>query len=163
MMHEFVLPKGVTGFNIDDTPAAASNRTGTFVSWCRALGDVLQSRTVHEAASAGNFDAVSFESHELWLLQNRHMSLAGAVAKSPSPGFAYAVEGEFIDVGIALPPHLATWGPTLLSAATLNRELAVDDWVEFSPPARDHADQYKPTRIGQVVFNYWDQKPASRP
>lgn len=152
-MTSFVLPRGATGFSIDDTPAEAAARLDSFHTWCRAFATATNGHA-ELADSSGRFDVVFIEQLGLWFLQNRFLPLVGVLEAPPTAGFAYAVEGTYVD--IEPPAHLTNWGPTRLRSHELNRLLRDDDWARFSPPARAHADRFKPTTVGHVIFNYWD-------
>lgn len=154
-MTAFVLPRGTTGFNIDDPPHARNDRRENFVAWARTVATSLDSTTTI-VEPVGNFDVVELETLGFWLLQNHFLPLVGVIAQPPTAGFAYAVDAEFVDLP-PLPGHLGGWGPRLLAAEILNRALSPNDWKEFSDPALAHADRFKPTQIGHVLFNYWDQ------
>ncbi len=97
---------------------------------------------------------MQLEGSDRWLLHNHHVPLVGALATPPEAGFAYAVQCEFVPVDI--PTHLIGWGPSVVAADELNRALVDDDWTNFAPPARIHADRFKPTTIGHILFNHWD-------
>ena len=153
-MTHFVLPRGITGFNIDDPPGQRTQLREGFVAWCRAHAEATAGRAV-PVETDGNFDVVSIAKQNVWLLQNRFLPIVGVVDRPPKAGFAFAVEGDFIDLPPG-PAHLTDWGPTLLPSNILNRELTNDDWEQFSPPAQQHADRFKPTQVGHVLFNYWE-------
>lgn len=104
--------------------------------------------------SHGNYDVLSFSGADFWLVHNHFVPLVGALRVAPEVGFAFAVHCDFVDVGV--PDHLASWGPEVVPAAELNRELSDEDWANFSPPARAHADRFKPTHVGHLLFNHWD-------
>lgn len=148
------LPRGTTGFNIDNPNGAIAERRASFHRWCHAFA-AASGGSATALESSGNFDVVAVEKLGLWLLQNRFLPIVGVLEIPPTAGFAYAVEGTYVDM--EPPVHLATWGPTRLEAQELNRLLRCADWELFSPPARAHADRFKPTTVGHVFFNYWDK------
>ena len=153
MSEPFRPPRGITGFNIDDTPAQRLERTSTFERWAHAVAQSSGQRAT-TVASTGNYDVMQFDGADLWLLHNHHLPLVAALGSAPVAGFAFAVQCEFIDIDV--PAHLATWGPTVIPANHLNRELEHEDWANFSPPAQAHADKFKPTHVGHIVFTHWD-------
>lgn len=154
MTEPFRPPRGITGFNIDDTPVQRRERTDTFERWTHALAQSRGQRATAQP-TAGNYDIMRFDGADLWLVHNHFLPLVAALASEPVAGFAFAVQCAFVDIDA--PAHLSTWGPTILPAADLHRELDDDlDWANFSPPASAHADRFKPTHVGHVIFNHWD-------
>lgn len=157
MTDAFVVPRGVTGFNIDDTDHGRLARRTQFVEWARVLGDTVSSTTTL-VETGTRFDTVCFDRLGLWLVHNAWVPLIGAVDHHPKPGFAYAVDTTFVDIAhvVAAAPHLSAWGPEIVPADDLNRPLTDTDWATFTSPARAHADRYKPTLVRHLLFNFWD-------
>lgn len=153
MTESFVPPRGVTGYNIDETAAQRRDRAEQFHAWGRALANADGQRATPQE-SQGNYDVLRFDGAELWLVHSHHVALVGALNQAPEAGFAFAIQCAFVDIDV--PDHLATWGPQVVPAEELNRQLRDSDWANFSPPARAHADRFKPTHLGHLVFNHWD-------
>lgn len=151
----FILPQGCLGFDSNQADKLAARER--FLAWLHALASSQRGRVqVREDKSAAprSFSAFELDGMGLWILHNHWTSVIGAVATAPFAGFAFAVDSSF--ERLEIPDFLRDWGPTIPSAADLNRELTDEHWRNVTLSGRTYADRFKPIKVSHVLFNYWD-------
>lgn len=150
-----LLPRGITGYGIDNPPGEVEERREAFVKWARALATANDSALIELPLVEPwpSFDAVRLERLDRWLLHNRHVPVVGVLAVAPEPGPSWAAAGEFVDVDV--PAHALGWGPRRLGASELNAALTPAALGKLPAAARKQADRYKPQTVGHVIYNYW--------
>ena len=79
---------------------------------------------------------------------------------APIAAFAECVEGmqigQFLDAPIAFLRALTEFGVVIGEAAELNRRVTKADLDVLSDAERHEAKYWKPKRVGDIIFNWWD-------
>jgi len=144
-----VLRRGITGFDATGRVDFAEFQRKVYAAAHRS-GD-----RVGPAAAAGitpNFHRAEVR------LRDRSFTV---ICNGTFPVVAF-VEGplamddlHFVDVA-QFAEHLANFGFDIATAAELDRPIGADDLELLGDYEREEAEFWKATRIGQLVFNWWD-------
>lgn len=155
-MSSFVFPRGSVDGSYTNA-AEIADRQRSFASWAQGLSRSVGTTTnpvPQPGAAKQSFDAMHLDGAGLWLLHQRFNGLLGATEAEPAVGDGWAVAAHFVDLDIA--DHLRGWGPVVIPAADLNAPLEPHQWANETAQAKQLAQKYSPTRVAQVLFNYWE-------
>jgi hypothetical protein len=94
---------------------------------------------------------VDFGSEKLVILCNRHVPIVAFASKIGE----MEIE-QFVQASPEFTAGLAEYGFVIGDVAELNRRVTSED-LKFLSPAEQHEVKYwKPKRVGDVIFNWWD-------
>lgn len=149
----FLFPPGIT------RAGEPHDSTKAIVSWAHEIARSadLQVSTYVTPEVACSFSALSLRSRfgeETWLLYNRFVPVVGFAAQEPTLGDAFAVASDFVDSQGS--SHQPSAQFTVLPAAILNSPVLPDYWASSEPWELKQARYFKPEKVAQVIFNFWD-------
>ena len=149
------LPAGATGFG--PLEQASHYDARSFLKAChdaarRTGGKVT---ATHQAGVTPNFHTVVITCGHEHVAVLRH-ALLPLIALAQAPADAVPLAPAFIDH-----THLAhilsqTTGCQVLSTTDLHQPIASADLSELTPAEHTQIRYWKPTTVGELLFNYWD-------
>jgi len=146
-----LLQTGITGFDSTTQVPAAQLKRAVYAAAQAAGAKVGEVRPA--AGVTPNFHQVDvdFGSRTLVVLCNRHV---------PVVAFADQVDGMEIERFLGAPVDFAATmvasGFDVGDVAELNRRVTSGDLKMLSPTEQDQAKYWKPERVGDIIFNWWD-------
>jgi hypothetical protein len=153
-----ILPRGVTGFRGSRTAAIVGVDAKKFHSTCHAVARMLGGRaSLHDAhlwPRTSSFDAclLRLPQYHLAVLINRHSPLL-AFAETPTPG---SFSLQFIDAPEVADSFRRLCDYQILNACSLNEPVSEICVNELAECELMQIRYWKPERVGDVVFNFWD-------
>jgi hypothetical protein len=154
------LRKGITGFRHVNDPPLPSTDLLSFRSYCFAAARMLGGKVAHPG-----LEPVRVEANFTWLVLELP---TGAVAvllnrHSPVVGFArpWGEDGPHGLITFLNCERLAgvfeeMGGYEVVSQTELGRPVRPDDLRQLSPAEMEQVKYWKPRRLGDIVFNFWD-------
>lgn len=152
-----LLPRGVTGLEgrYDGPPSYTDYRSfrGHCHAAAREAGWTVREVLAPHASVACNYGLAVFEFRQ---------SAIAALVNGVFPFLAFAappaegqIKFEYTDCPV-LGAAFTRLGYTVLSAAELARPLLTEMWQELAPHEQKRVKYFRPRRVGDVIFNYWD-------
>lgn len=154
------LRPGITGFcTIDDPPLPIvdlkSFRTHCYEA-ARALGArVLRIDSFEKIDSNFVMAVVELADGPVAVFLNRHFPVIG-FAVPPGAGDVSPLPLRFVDCKLLAQEFRATGGYEVLSREELERSLDPNHLQQLLPAEIEQAKYWRPQRVGDVVFNFWD-------
>jgi hypothetical protein len=146
-----LLHNGITGFdNAGEVPASQLKRA--VYAAAQATGAKVGDTKLADGVTP-NFHEVNVEcgSQAFAVLCNRHL---------PVVAFAERIDDmeidRFADAPADFAAAFAECGFVIGDAAELNRRVTSADLEMLSPAERRQAKYWKPERVGDIIFNWWD-------
>jgi hypothetical protein len=155
------LQLGITGQQGRKDPAPEPPLTNlkAFHSHChhaaRVTGAKVQAiRDPYEGGSSGNYAIarIQFSDTVVAVLVNEIRPII-AFAKCPVEG---QITFEYIDCPKLADAFLEVGDYTIATSEELNRPLLRETCKSLAPAEQKRVRYYRPARVGDVVFNYWD-------
>lgn len=155
------LELGITSDKCRKGPVAEPPYTDlqAFHSHCyhaaRVTGAKVQAiRDPHEGGSPSNYSMAHFQFSDtvVAVLVNRIRPII-AFAKWPVGG---QIIFEYIDCPILADAFLSVGEYTIATSEELDRPLLREMCSELSPWEQEQVRYFRPRRVGEVIFNYWD-------
>jgi hypothetical protein len=151
------LPQGVTGIEGRKEGSPSCSDYQAFRGHCYAVareaGWSVREVLVPRQTIACNYTLAVFASRE---------GVIAAVLNGVFPLLAFAspptdgqVALDFADCP-ALESVFKQFGYTVLPAAELARPLTREMWQGLTPHEQKHLRYFRPRRVGDVIYNYWD-------
>ena len=152
------LPKGITGFRHVDEPELPQCDTSTFRATCsdavRKVGGFIQKgNRLRGVETNFHMTIVKLPADRVGVLMNRYYPI---IAFAVPPESEDTGPQQFIDC-----PEIANVFRTsgyyeVLGKAELERPASESDLQHLGPSEIDQADYWRPQRLGDFVFNFWD-------
>lgn len=155
-----VLRQGISGFrHAKDaslpTCDVSAFRTDCFAAARCAGGRVRQSDRGRDAVATNfTFEILDLSAGPVAVLLNLHFPVI-ALAVAP-PGTGHGGPIKFVDHDVLAGLLSAAGNYDVLSRAELERALTQRDVQLLSPVEIEQVRYWKPARVGDVVFNFWD-------
>ncbi|RCS41032.1 hypothetical protein DTL42_20800 [Bremerella cremea] len=151
-----ILQRGITGFRDRRDQPLPMCDLNAFRSACHTVSQVTKcslSAPIQQPNNQRNFITAQFATPygEIAAMLNQHFPLLGfAVASLPGKQL------RFVDA-----PEQATAFTQLgmyrvLSLSDLQQPITDDDLASLSPTEIEQVNYWKPTSLGQIIFNAWD-------
>ena len=156
------LPLGITGQQgrKDPVPEPPFTDLKAFRSHChhaaRVNGATVQTiRDPYEGGSLSNYAVarIQFSDNVVLVLVNQVRPII-AFAKSPS--VEWQITFEYIDCPKLADAFLEVGEYTIAPGEVLNRPLLREMCENLAPREKQRVRYYRPARVGDVIFNYWD-------
>lgn len=146
-----LLQTGITGFDSTTEVPAARLKRAVYAAAQAAGAKVSEFRPADGVTPNFHRIDVDFSSRTLVVLCNRHV---------PVVAFADQVDGmeieRFLEAPVDFAATMAASGFDIGDVAELNRRVTSGDLEMLSPTERDQAKYWKPKRVGDIIFNWWD-------
>lgn len=158
LMLMIVLPRGITGFgSYREAPLPVISEQ-VFRACCHTAAQQSGGEVVsHDSAAqqlARSFSVTTIQlPHQtVAVLVNAHCPMV-AMAQPIAEG---AQNIEFVDVPTLADAFRYVEGCEVLAASKLAQPVTDEALVELAASELDQVRYWKPTTIGQVIFNFWD-------
>lgn len=146
-----LLQAGITGFDSRDEVPAANLKRAVYSATQAAGAKPGEVRLADGVTPNFHQIDVEFGSRVIVLLCNRHV---------PVVAFADRFEGmeieRFLEAPAGFAADLADGGFEIGDVAELNRQVTSDDLKMLSLAEQNQAKYWKPKRVGDIIFNWWD-------
>jgi hypothetical protein len=146
-----LLQTGITGFNTSAKVDAANLKRAVYAAAQAAGAKVGEIRLADGATPNFHQIDVDLGGRALVVLCNRHFPVAA---------FTERVDGmeieRFSDAPDGFAAALAEYEFVIGDVAELNRRVTGDDLKMLSPAEQHEAKYWKPKRVGDIIFNWWD-------
>ena len=151
------LQSGISGFRDANDPPLPERDLSVFLSHCHSVARMAGGRFVEIIkgdASSFAMAVLEISDSPVAILLHRHFSVIG-LAVPPEKGDTSPL--KFIDCDrIADSLKLIGSDYELLSRAELERAIHEDDLRHLSPAEMKELRYWRPARVGDIVFNFWD-------
>jgi hypothetical protein len=154
------LCEGITGFRQFDDPPLPSTDLPSFRSHCWAAARTLGARVAHPFHESGGVAAnfatlvVELPTGAVAVLLNLHFPVVAFARPSVAGGVAGPV--EFTDCEPLALALRRIGAYEVASRIELERPVRSDDFRLLSPAEMRQIKYWKPNRVGDIVFNFWD-------
>ena len=150
------LRQGITGFRHVDDPPLPTCDLRIFRTHChdaaRFLGGRVQPCGPRRKISVTNFAEVVIELDDcpIAVLLNHHYPVIGFAIPPSDTGL------RFMDSDALAKTLNATSDYEVLSREELERIVVPDEFQQLLPAEIEQANYWRPCRLGDVIFNFWD-------
>jgi len=155
-----ILRQGITGFWHAKGPSLPGCDVSTFRTHCfaaarRAGGKIRRNDRRSDAVAANfTFEVIELSGGPVAVLLNLHFPVIG-FAVAPAGG-SHGGPIEFVDHDLLAESLSAADKYEVLSRAALECALSQQEVQLLSSVEIEQVQYWKPVRVGDVVFNFWD-------
>jgi hypothetical protein len=146
-----LLQTGITGFNTSAEVSAANITRGVYATAQAAGAKVGEIKPADGVTPNFHQIDVDLGGRALVVLCNRYLPVVALTER---------VDGMEIEQFSEAPDDfaaaLAEYGFVIGDVADLNRRVTSDDLKMLSPAEQHEAKYWKPKRVGDIIFNWWD-------
>lgn len=146
-----LLTPGISGFGSTAEIGLTDFKRAVYAAAHRE-GAVVTAFVVHDGVTPSFHQAsVTFGAESLLILCNRYRPIIAFPDRLEN-----ASVGSFISAPKLFAEVMVSFGVVVADAAELNRRLNAHDLESLSPVERQQVKYWKPKRVGDIIFHWWD-------
>lgn len=150
------LPRGITGVRAHQDPPLPQSDFSRFKSDCyeiaRSIGARVSDVALPQGTTNFGYAILAFDDQRIAVLLNAHYPFIAFAQRFDPDKEPFA----FVNHAALAPAFMALGAYTVLFPEELESPVSDEACKELSPAEQRQVKYWRPSCLGQVIFNFWD-------